>query len=53
MLPISLLELWYLLATLTPEATSVAFTEVAGRKTVFLPNRAFIYSHTYVIMHII
>jgi len=48
-----LFEFWYLPATLTPEATPVAFTEVAGRITVLLPNRALSYTNIVVPSHII
>ena len=53
LLPPSLFEFWYLPATLAPEATSVAFTPVAGRITVLLPNRTLGYSHAFTVSHII
>jgi len=52
-LPPFLFEFWYLPATLASKVTPVAFTEVAGRITVLLPNRALGYSDTLVFGHII
>ena len=51
MLPASLFEFWYLPTTLASEATSVAFTPVARRVTVLLPNRALGYPHAFTVSH--
>ena len=51
--PPFLFEFRYLPATLAPEATSVAFTKVAGRITVLLINGALGYPYTLVLSHII
>ncbi len=46
-------EFGYLPAPLATETTSVAFTPVAGRITIFLPNRALGYPHALGFNHII
>ncbi len=52
-LPPLLFEFWYLPATLTSEAASVAFAKIAGRITVFLLNRALGYPHSFTASHMI
>jgi len=49
--PPSLFKFWDLPTTLASKATSVASAEVARRITVFLPNRALGYPHTFTISH--
>ena len=51
--PLFLLEFRYLPTTLASKATSVTLTEVAGRITVLLPNRALDYPHTFTVSYII
>jgi len=53
LLPLFLFEFRYLPTTLASEATSVAFTKIAGRITVLLSNGALGYSHTLAFSHLI
>ncbi len=53
LLPLFLFEFRYLPATLAPEATSVAFTKVAGRIAVLLINGAPGYPYTLRLSHIV